>query len=115
MEIYYDMNDLPWENHPTVPNVSIQKMITRAQFGPESPSILTVRIPAGVEVPEHVHENSEDILCILSGKATMWVDGTGKIALYRGVVVRVPRNTRHRIYDVTETLLIYDVFSPGTL
>jgi len=109
------MNELAWEDHPTVPNVSIQKMITRAQFGPESPSILTVQVPAGVEVPEHVHENSEDILCILSGKATMRVEGTGEIALYRGVVVRVPRGTRHRIYDVTETLLIYDVFSPGTM
>ncbi len=109
------MNELTWEDHPTVPNVSIQKMITRSQFGPDSPSILTVRIPVGVEVPEHIHENSEDILCILSGKAAMWVDGTGQIALYRGLVVRVPRNTRHRIFDVTETLLIYDVFSPGIM
>lgn len=115
MDIYCDMNDVPWDDHPTVPDVSVQKMITQAQFGPDSPSIITVRIPVGVEVPEHIHENSEDILCILSGKATMWVDGIGNIELYQGVVVRVPRGTRHRIFAVTDTLMIYDVFSPGIM
>jgi len=109
------MNELPWEDHPTMPHVSRQRMITQDQFGPDSPTVLTVRIAVGAEVPEHVHENSEDILCILAGKATMWVDGTGNIELYQGVVVRVPRNVRHRIFAVTETLVIYDVFSPGIM
>jgi len=115
VEIYCDVNNLPWEKHPTVRDVSIQKVITQARFGSESPSILMVKIPSGVEVPEHIHERSEDILCILSGRGTMWIDGIGDIAMHQGVVIRVPRNTRHRIFDVTDDLLVYDVFSPGIM
>lgn len=112
---FFDTQTLPWEDHPTVQGVSIQKIVTTERFGGDSPSILVVKVPVAVEIPEHVHEQSEDILCVLSGKAVMWIDGTGNCALRNGVVVRVPRNTRHRIFDVTEELLIYDVFSPGIM
>jgi len=35
--------------------------------------------------------------------------------MHQGMVIRVPRNTRHRIFDVTDDLLVYDVFSPGIM
>jgi len=37
------------------------------------------------------------------------------MALQKGTVVRVQRKTKHRIFDVSEELLIYDVFSPGIM
>jgi len=115
METFFDTETLSWEDHPTVRNVTIKKIITMEEFGEDSPSILMVKIPVGVEVPEHIHEKSEDILFILSGEATMWVDGAGDVPLCKGNVVRVPRNTKHRIFDVTDEIIIYDVFSPGIL
>ncbi|MBW2544712.1 MAG: cupin domain-containing protein [Deltaproteobacteria bacterium] len=115
MEILFNAGNLPWENHPAVKDVSIKKIITTQRFGKDSPSIIMVKIPVGVEVPEHVHEESEDILFILTGKATMWIDGIGKLKLQKNAVVRVPRDTKHRIFDVTDELLIYDVFSPGIM
>ena len=74
-----------------------------------------VIIPAGIEVPEHIHAHCEDILFILAGLGTMWIDGDGIVQLRKDAIVRVPRNTKHRIYDVTEELLVYDVFSPGIM
>jgi quercetin dioxygenase-like cupin family protein len=115
MEVLYTTGDLPWVEHHSVKNVSIKKMITKEQFGEESPSIIMVKIPAHVEVPEHIHDKSEDILFILSGRGTMWIDEIGGVTLQKGTVVRVPRNTKHRIFDVSEELLIYDVFSPGIM
>ncbi|MBN2283244.1 MAG: cupin domain-containing protein [Deltaproteobacteria bacterium] len=115
MDIMYDTESLAWVAHPTVENVSIKKVVTAERFGTDSPTILMVRIPVGEEVPEHVHERSEDILFILSGTATMWIDGVGEIPLQKGRVVRVPRGTKHRIFDVSDELLIYDVFSPGIM
>lgn len=115
MEIFFDTKALPWEDHPTVRNVSIQKIITTQRFGQDSPSILMVKIPVDVEVPEHVHTESEDILFVVSGRGMMWVDGAGDVRLCKGEVVRVPRNTKHRIFGVTDEIVIYDVFSPGTL
>ncbi len=115
MKVTYNTEVLPWENHPTVNNVSIKKILTKERFGEESPTIIMVKIPAHVEVPEHIHDTSEDILFILSGSGTMWIDEIGDVRLQKGVVVRVPRNTKHRIFDVSEELLVYDVFSPGIM
>lgn len=92
-----------------------KKIVTTDQFGKDSPSIVRVKIPVGVEVPEHVHEESEDILFILAGKAAMWIDGIGNLKLQENEVVRVPRSTKHSIFDVTDELLVYDVFSPGIM
>ncbi|HOO89500.1 MAG TPA: cupin domain-containing protein [Syntrophales bacterium] len=113
MDTLFNAEQLPWENHPTAHGVSIKKIITTQQFGEDSPTILLIKIPVGVGVPEHVHEGSEDILFIVAGQATMWIDGTGNVKLQKDTVVRVPRDTKHRIFDVTDELLIYDVFSPG--
>ena len=115
MEVLFTTDSLAWVPHPTVNDVSIKKIITMEDFGQESPSIIMVRIPIGVVVPDHIHEKSEDILFILSGTATMWIDGVGEMPLRKGTVVRVPRNTNHRIFDITEELLVYDVFSPGIM
>jgi mannose-6-phosphate isomerase-like protein (cupin superfamily) len=115
MEILFTTDSLAWVPHPTVKDVSIKKIVTMEDFGQESPSIILVRVPVGVVVPEHVHTNSEDILFILSGAATMWIDGRGEVPLRKNNLVRVPRNTKHRIFDITEELLVYDVFSPGIM
>jgi len=45
----------------------------------------------------------------------MAVEGSEDFTLEPGVIVRVPKGTKHRIYDVSEDLLIYDVFWPALL
>jgi mannose-6-phosphate isomerase-like protein (cupin superfamily) len=45
----------------------------------------------------------------------MYVEGAGNFALEPGVVVRVPMGAKHKIFNVTEDLLIYDVFHPATI
>ena len=72
-------------------------------------------VPAGNEVPEHIHDNQDDILYPLKGKAIMWVDGTGSFSFEPGVIVRVPKGKKHKITDITKDLLIYDVFSPSIM
>ena len=76
---------------------------------------MLVKVPAGKEVPEHIHEIQADILYPLQGKAEMYVEGAGNLELKPGVVVRVPIGAKHKIFNVTEELLIYDVFQPATV
>jgi mannose-6-phosphate isomerase-like protein (cupin superfamily) len=45
----------------------------------------------------------------------MFVEGAGNISLEPGVVVRVPMGARHKIFNVSEELIIYDVFHPATI
>ncbi|MCF8077901.1 MAG: cupin domain-containing protein [Desulfobacterales bacterium] len=105
---------IPWQPHPSVPGIEIKALVSKAETGLDL-SCLLVRIPAGSEAPEHIHEAQDDIIYPLQGKATMWVDGEGDFPLEPGVFVRVPKGTRHRVYDVKEDLLVYDVFFPALM
>jgi quercetin dioxygenase-like cupin family protein len=114
MEINRKVEDIPWAPHPVVPGISIKPLISMKEHNLDVTCIL-VEVPAGTEVPEHIHEKQEDILFPLKGRAVMWVDGAGEFALEPGVIVKVPKGTRHRIFNIVEDLLVYDVFFPALI
>jgi quercetin dioxygenase-like cupin family protein len=103
-------NELDWAPHPFLP-IQIKSFLSKKDDRGEI-TIFLVKLPAGKEIPVHVHETQEDIIFILSGKARMWIEGEGDFNIEKGTFIRVPKNTRHRIYDVTEEILNYDVFTP---
>ncbi len=98
--------------HSIASGVRIKPLISQKEHCLDVTCML-VEIPAGKEIPEHIHENQDDILYPLEGKGTMWVDGRGEFLLQPGEIVRVPKGVKHKITEVTEYLLIYDVFSPA--
>ena len=108
------VDELEWQAHPTAKGVEIKVLVSQGVQGTDVTCML-VRIGRGLEVPEHTHDRSDDILYPLAGKAKMWVEGSGDFVLEPGVIVRVPQGTKHRIFDVSEELLIYDVFWPAAL
>ena len=114
MEVKRTLENIDWIPHPTAQGVRIKPMITQKEDGLDVTCML-VNIPAGEEVPEHIHEGQDDIIYPLKGKASMWVDGSGDFALEPGVIVRVPKGVRHRVYDVKEGLVVYDVFCPALM
>ena len=112
MEAYRFVEKVPWTPHPTAQGVEIKPLVSRKEHGLNVTCML-VLVPAGTEVPEHIHEEQDDILYPLQGRAMMWVQGTGDFSLEPGILVRVPKGEKHRIYDVEDDLLIYDVFCPA--
>ncbi len=110
MKILKKEKDLEWAPHPFLP-IEMKVFLDRKNDGADLTCFL-IRLPRGREIPEHVHETQEDILFILEGKAKMWVDGAGDFEIEKGSFIRVPKNTKHRIYDVTAEILNYDVFVP---
>jgi len=110
MQLVKKEKDLSWTPHPFLP-IQIKVLLSREADQAEVTCFL-VRIPPGKAIPEHVHESQEDIIFLLSGKGKMWIDGVGDFPLEKGTFIRVPKNTKHRIYDVTEEILNYDLFSP---
>ena len=114
MEIAKTVDDIPWRPHPLVKEVNIKPLVTKSEDG-LNVTCLLVKVPAGIEIPEHVHEEQADILYPIQGKAEVDVEGAGTFSLKPGVIVRVPKGTKHRIFNVTEDLLVYDVFQPATI
>lgn len=110
MEYKKTPETIPWQPHPSgAPGVTMKKLRGRDDGAAES--IAIVRIAEGSTVPPHVHPESDDNLYILSGHATMRVlDATFTIG--PGDQVTVPIDTEHEIYNVTEELVIYDLFAP---
>ena len=114
MKVCRSVEKISWMPHPAVQGVTIKPLISEKEHG-LNVTCLLVNVPAGKEVPEHIHEEQDDILYLLQGKAVMWVDGTGDFSLEPGVIVRVPKGKKHKIFDVTQDLLIYDVFCPALM
>ncbi len=114
MEICTNLDSLPWAPHPIAEGVGIKPLVTKKDHGLDATCVL-VKIPAGRQIAEHIHETQADILYPLRGSATMYVEGAGNIELKPGVVIRVPIGAKHKIFNVTEELLIYDVFQPATI
>jgi quercetin dioxygenase-like cupin family protein len=114
LEVYTKIAKLTWKPHMLAAGAQIKPLVTKKDDDLNVSCIL-VKIPAGIEIPEHIHAGQVDILYPLSGRAEMYVEGKGAFALEPGVVVRVPMGAKHKIYNVTEELLIYDVFHPATI
>jgi quercetin dioxygenase-like cupin family protein len=114
MEIVGKVEDIPWTPHPVVPGISIKPLISSKEHNLDVTCML-VNVPVGKEVPEHIHETQEDILFPLKGKALMWIEDAGDFTLVPGMIVRVPKGKKHKITNIVEELLIYDVFSPALI
>jgi mannose-6-phosphate isomerase-like protein (cupin superfamily) len=108
------LEQIPWENHLTATGVKIKPYISQKEYNMDVTCML-VKVPQGMEVPEHIHAKQDDVLFPLSGKGVMWIDGIGDFPLIPGVAVRVPKGVCHKIYDVREELLIHDVFFPALI
>ena len=111
-KVWENDDAMSWMPHPIAEGVSIKKLVTKKKHEADVTCLL-VSVPKGKEVPEHVHEKQVDILYPLKGKAMMWVEGGEAFDLKPGIIVRVPKGTRHKIFDVSEDLVIYDVFWPS--
>ncbi len=114
MQINRKIEEIPWAPHPVVPGVSIKPLISSKEHNLNVTCML-VNVPVGNVVPEHIHQEQDDILFPLQGKAVMWVEGVGDFSLEPGVIVRVPKGKKHKIADVVEELLVYDVFFPALI
>jgi len=114
MKTHCLVDSISWLPHQLAPGVRIKPMITQKehQLGV---TCMLVDIPAGIDIPEHIHETQDDILYPLSGKGIIWIDGEGEFPIEPGLIIRVPKGTRHKITAVTEAMLIYDVFFPALI
>jgi mannose-6-phosphate isomerase-like protein (cupin superfamily) len=106
--------EMDWNPHPKFAGVEIAYLLTKKDEDVDMTCAI-VRWKVGAEIPRHIHEDSDDILYILQGKAKMWIEGYGDIPLEPGTFVRVPMGVLHQPHDVEEELLAHDTWFPATV
>jgi len=104
-------NEIKWEPHPQLKNAKVAYLLSRRDENVDL-SCFLVNVPAGTEVEKHIHEDSDDIIYVIKGKAKMWIDKVGDVPMVEGSFIRIPKGLWHLAHDVEEDLLIYDVFYP---
>ena len=101
-----------WDPHPQLPGVEVSYLLSRRDDNVDMTGAL-VHLPVGSEPARHLHENSDDILLVLKGKAKMWVDGVGDVPLVPGTFLRIPKGTLHQPHDIEEDFIAYDIWFPA--
>ena len=73
-------------------------------------SAAIVTVPAGAELAEHVHAETE-LLYVLAGEGTLTVDGVA-LPVTATSVVQIPKNTRHA-FMATSAVRAVQIFTPA--
>ncbi len=104
------VNKLSWEPHPVFKDLLLKKLLTFEKDNVDL-SIVMVKVRKGAVVPAHVH-TQDDIVYHLEGKGKMWVDGSGDFDMEAGSFLRIPAGVKHQPHDITEDILVFDIFLP---
>jgi putative monooxygenase len=68
----------------------------------------------GSEIPEHVHEESEELLFLISGKAKLIIEGEGEWEIGPETAFYSPVGVKHRLVNIgDEPLRVVWVYYPA--
>jgi len=111
MSIVRKIDEIKETKHPFLDNIDMRVLYSKREDGADITSFI-VNCKIGSEIEEHVHPEENDIIYVLQGRATMWIEDREHFTLAPGVFVVVPKGLKHKTYDITEELIIYDIFTP---
>ncbi len=102
-----DAKQLPGRSH---------KMILRPDnIGAENMCFGVADFPANAHAPEHVHENEEEIIYILTGEGEIYFDGKPE-PVKPGSCVLIPKKVVHSINNTSDVVMKLNyVFSPPVI
>jgi len=79
-----------WEPHPQLAKAKVAYLLSKRDENADLTCLL-VSLPVGIEVERHIHENSDDIIYVIKGKAKMWIDQVGDVPMVEGSFIRIPK------------------------
>jgi len=104
--------DRKWDPHPQLPGIEVAYLMPK-RADDVSITCALVHLTVGSKVDKHIHENSDDIIYVLKGKAKMWIEDVGDVPLAAGTLLRIPKGTLHQPHDIEEDLVAYDTWYPA--
>ncbi len=114
--VVYESEAGSWEPHPFAEGLERRVLLSKKEHGAEV-SICLLRVKPGwrnLEVSEHLHETSDDITYLLSGKCTVVVKGEAEREMRAGDFIRIPKGTHHRVHSISEDFVAISQYCPAT-
>lgn len=112
MSIVRRVSEVDETAHPFLENIGMRTLYSKRDDGGEITCFI-IKCEVGAEIEGHDHPEETDVIYVLQGRATMWIEDRGSFQIEPNVFVVVPKGLRHRTFDVVEELHIYDVFTPA--
>jgi putative monooxygenase len=96
----------------TPPRVS--KLLLAPKFGGVKNVSMGLNITeVGSQIPDHMHENSEEVLFLISGKAKIVIEGVGEWEIGPETAFYSPMGVKHRVENIgNEPLRIVWAYTP---
>ena len=113
METVKNLGDVDWKAHATCPGVSLKHYITGSMTDGKF-SCHLVRVQAGCEISEHIHEANWELHEVIGGKGTGELAGKS-MAYEAGVTVVIPQGEVHRVAAADEDVYLWAKFIPALL
>lgn len=111
--IVTDVKSLPWNEHPAFKGVYLKHLIKGEATGGTFSAHL-VKIMAGCEIGDHVHEDKYELHEVIEGAGTGIVDGK-PFAYVPGVMAVMPEGVKHRVIAGEKDMYLLAKFVPPLL
>jgi quercetin dioxygenase-like cupin family protein len=108
--IHQTPDSLSWRPHPSIPGGRVA-ILLHGQEG-VAPVGALVELPSGISAEPHRHTQADDLLYILRGHGKLWVESHGEFLLREGCFLKIPAGVWHCPREITQTLLIYNLWLP---
>lgn len=106
------VNQLPWNEHPTFSGVALKHLITGKDTEHKF-SCHMVRVNAGCEIGNHIHEGKWELHEVIKGKGQCLI-GDEKIKYIVGTVAAIPADIPHTVH-ADDDLYMLAKFIPALL
>ncbi len=92
----------------------VSKLLLAPKFGGVENVSMGMNITeVGSMIPDHVHDTSEEVLFLISGRAKIVIEGVGEWEIGPETAFYSPRGIKHRVENIgDEPLRIVWVYSP---
>jgi len=92
----------------------VSKLLLAPKFGGVENVSMGMNITeVGSMIPDHIHDTSEEVLFLISGRAKIVIEGVGEWEIGPETAFYSPRGIKHRVENIgDEPLRIVWVYSP---
>jgi quercetin dioxygenase-like cupin family protein len=113
LEINMSITDLEWHKHPAFEGVFLRHIVT-GNLTEGNFSCHLVKVQAGCEISEHIHQNNWELHEVMAG------EGIGYLAQKRipyalGTTIVIPADKKHKVAAGEEDLYLLATFIPALL